>query len=69
MSEINNSTNSLSVRYRSLDRRGRRIFRRRLADLCKVYGEKTIYRKLRPDYEPSPIEELAAKMIVDELQN
>ena len=67
MSQQNNSTNTLHVRYYQLDRYSRRIFRKKLSELCNLNGEKTLYKKLRPEYTPSPIEDLASKMIVDEI--
>jgi hypothetical protein len=67
MNQQNNRTNILSECYHKLDKRNKRIFRRKLSELCNIHGEKTLYLKLRPEYEPSPIEEIASKMIVDEL--
>ncbi len=67
MSQENNRTNTLHERYCQLDKYGKRIFRKKLAELCNLNGEKTLYKKLRPEYTPSPIEEIASRMIVDEI--
>lgn len=67
MNDQSNRTNILSECYRSLDKNNRRIFRKKMMELCNIAGDQTIFRKLRPEYEPAPIEEMAAKMIVDEL--
>ena len=69
MNEQINRVNILSVNYRVLDKPNRVIYRKKLAEICSWDSEKTFYNKIKNDYRPSPIEELASKMILDEIQN
>jgi hypothetical protein len=59
--------NLLRENYHTLKGKNKTAFRLKVTEICGWKSEKSFYNRVKDDYIPSPIEELAFKMIVDGL--